>query len=91
LWLVEGISIAVATLLLVWGRNGGSVQIERWQLGLLILPWVFMFLAGAPLAYLSWFRHASPGATTMLRRWLYWLFILTIGTILLAIYGIFVF
>jgi hypothetical protein len=64
LWLVEAVGVLAAVATFGVLRSKGVVHVQPWQLGLIVLPWLGIFVAGMPLLYLSWFRDSSSVVRT---------------------------
>lgn len=50
-----------------------SNSIEKWQLGMLVIPWVIFGLCFFPLCYLSWFGNNKKGVGITIMKLFYWL------------------
>jgi hypothetical protein len=76
---------------LVAARGTGSLNLEKWQLALLLLPPSLFVLSWMLLWYLSWCAPRAPSLPSSLKRGFYWLAAATMVLIVGAIYGTFVF
>lgn len=88
---VSAISALAAVGVLVVFQSLEAATIERWHLGLAILPWMLFTIVFLPLVYLSWFtRRQSPGIRAVAKAF-FWL--VAVGTLAMfvLIYGMFVF
>jgi len=98
LFLITSItSAAVAAIIVFYNAvlHPETSTIERYQLGLLVLPWVVFFGSSTPLVYYSWFRKppSSPGAAVLqlAMRLFFWLFVVIEAVVFGGIYIGFVF
>jgi hypothetical protein len=91
LWLAEGIGVLAAISILVALKKNGAMDMAPWQVGVVVLPWLLMFLAGAPLLYLSWFRDKSSSISTHVLKAAFWVFVSVGFFVFAGIYGTFVF
>lgn len=75
---------------LVLRQNGGLVALEKWQLGLILLPWVLLTTAFLSLLYLSWRGPKVLPGRQLTMRIMFWVIAAPMLGILAAVYGIFV-
>ncbi len=91
MWSVEAVGVLAAVATFGMLRSKGSVHVQPWQLGLVVLPWLLMFLAGMPLLYLSWFRDSSAVIRTAVLKVFFWILVCASVLVFGGIYGGFVF
>ena len=82
---------AIAVILFVNLTTKGPIPLERWQFGLLILPWPIFFAAFLPLVWESWFRRPRAWPVRLPLQLFYWLFVLATAFTFASIYRMFVF
>ena len=85
------LSAITAIVFILYLRNKGTIEVEKWQLGLFVLPWVVFAASFLPLIYLSWFRSNKFGSATFILKMFYWALVLGAIVIFGGIYGFFVF
>lgn len=88
---VSAISALAAAGVLVVFRSDEAVNLEHWQLGLAILPWMLFTIFFLPLVYLSWFRRPQSSSIRLVAKAFFWLVAVGTLAIFVLIYGIFVF
>ena len=84
-------ALSALAVLYAFRRNGAPQEIEGWQLGLLVMPWVFFGASSLPLVYLSWFGELGSGVHSVFLKGFFWVFAAMFICIIVAIYGFFVF
>lgn len=85
-------SAAIAVALMLYSREAGTIEyIEKWQLGLLVLPWVVFISCFFPLMYLSWFGKNGLGLAINVFKAFYWLLVSGFVVVFFGIYWLFVF
>jgi hypothetical protein len=89
--LLSAISAFAIVVALVTFRANETVNLERWQLGVALLPWLLFVVFSLPLVYLSSFKRKQSTAIRVATKIFFWLVVVGILTILVLIYGIFVF
>jgi hypothetical protein len=72
-------------------RSDEAADLERWQLGLVILPWMLFTISFLPLVYLSWFRRLQTSGVRVVAKAFFWMVAVGALAIFVMIYGIFVF
>jgi hypothetical protein len=85
------ISALAAVGVLVVFRSVEAVNLERWHLGLAILPWMLFTIFFLPLVYLSWFRRPQSPGIRIVAKAFFWLVAVGTLAIFVLIYGMFVF
>lgn len=97
-WIAEHLKVLRTTVTLcalaaggiVIGLSGRQGTIERWQVGLLALPWLLGFGAGLPLVYHSWMKNTRKGVMRTLLTAFFWCWVLASAVVFGGIYGRFV-
>lgn len=86
------LSAMAAVTLILYLRDKGTIEsIEKWQLGLFVLPWVTFASSSLPLMFLSLFRTNKFGSATIIFKAFYWVLVSGFIAIIGGIYVSFVF
>ncbi len=61
------------------------IYVQKWQLGLFIIPFIISAVSFLPLMYLTWFQGQSAGTMASLQKGVFWMFAFGLMTVLFLI------